>query len=58
MLCKGGAVCRHNRRKYQCTLCFAERACEHGLDPKECADCVLRKVELAEFGSEDTFEDV
>ena len=58
VLCKGGAVCRHNRRKYQCTLCFAERACEHGLDPKECADCVLRKVELAEFGSEDTFEDV
>ena len=58
VLCKGGAVCRHNRRKYQCTLCFAERACEHGLDAKECADCVLLKVELAEFGSEDTFEDV
>jgi len=56
--CKGGAVCHHNRRKYQCTLCFAERACEHGLDAKECADCVLLKVELAEYGSEDTFEDV
>ena len=58
VLCKGGAVCHHNRRKYQCTLCFAERACEHGLDAKECADCVLLKVELAEYGSEDTFEDV
>ena len=56
VLCGGGSICHHNRRRAQCKLCWEERKCEHGLEPTECADCVLLAAELAEFDSEESFE--